>query len=98
MIFAIEQPAGYELYDGGLIINRSMWDEYDLQLWSRMENLPGMGDSCGGLELLLELPLGYDPRRSEGEFAARMPDELLRRVRTKANVSFVILHNPPLLV
>ena len=75
-----------------------MWDEYDLQLWSWMKNLPGMGDNCGVLELLFELPLGYGPKRSEGEFAARMPDEFLRRVRTKAHVSFVILRNLPLLV
>ena len=94
LIFAVEQPAGYGLYDGGLIINKSMWDEYDLQLWSWMEILPGVGGSREGLELLLELPLGYGPKRSEGDFAARMPDEFLRRVRTRAKVSFIIVRNP----
>jgi hypothetical protein len=56
-----------------------------------MENLAGMSDRRKGLEVVFELP-GYDDfKRSEGKFAAQMPNEFLRRVRTKVQVSFIVI-------
>ena len=56
-----------------------------------MESLPGTRDSREGLEVVFELP-GYDDfKRPGGKFAAQMPNEFLRRVRTKAQVSFIVI-------
>ena len=53
-----------------------------------------MGAHREGFELVFELALGSGPKRLEGKFAAEMPDYFLSRVRTIAQISFIVVNNP----